>query len=197
MRSRGSSGLIPMAQQPGLTFPSNFLSGCPIAKFVYLTRKAVKWFSAKKLPGLRLGEPELIHLSIFSKLNARMKYTVDKQEHYAVFSLKEENLNSLIAPQLKSEFVILSNEGVKNLIFDLSGVSFVDSSGLSAILTANRLWKSLGSFILTGVENPNVKKLMEISRLDSVLTIIPTVSESIDYIFMEEIERQINSDDEE
>ncbi len=126
-----------------------------------------------------------------------MKYTVDKQEHYAVFSLKEENLNSLIAPQLKSEFVILSNEGVKNLIFDLSGVSFVDSSGLSAILTANRLWKSLGSFILTGVENPNVKKLMEISRLDSVLTIIPTVSESIDYIFMEEIERQINSDDEE
>ena len=44
-----------------------------------------------------------------------MTYTVDKQEKYSVFSLEEETLNSLMAPQLKSEFVILSNEGVKNL----------------------------------------------------------------------------------
>jgi anti-sigma B factor antagonist len=125
-----------------------------------------------------------------------MKYAIDKQERYAVFSLEEENLNSLIAPKLKSEFVILSNEGIKNLIFDLSAVKFVDSSGLSAILTANRLWKSLGSFVLTGIEHPNVKKLIEISRLNTVLTIIPTVSESIDFVFMDEIERELNAEEE-
>lgn len=126
-----------------------------------------------------------------------MKYSVDKQEKYSVFRLEEKNLNSLIAPALKSEFVILSNEGVKNLIFDLSAVEFVDSSGLSAILTANRLWKAIGSFILTGIEHDSVKRLIEISRLDTVLTIIPTVQESIDYVFMEEIEKELNSDDEE
>jgi anti-anti-sigma factor len=82
------------------------------------------------------------------------------------------------------------------LIFDLSAVEFVDSSGLSAILTANRLWKAIGSFILTGIEHDSVKKLIEISRLDTVLTIIPTVQESIDYVFMEEIEKELNSDDE-
>lgn len=125
-----------------------------------------------------------------------MKYAVDKQEKYTVFSLKEENLNSLIAPELKSEFVILANEGVANLILDLSDVRFVDSSGLSAILTANRLWKDLGSFVLTGLESNNVKKLIEISKLDSVLTLIPTVSESIDFVFMEEIERELNSEGE-
>lgn len=123
-----------------------------------------------------------------------MKYSIDKQERYAVFRLEEDNLNSLIAPNLKSEFVILANEGIENLIFDLSDVKFVDSSGLSAILTANRLWKSVGSFILTGIEHPSVKKLIEISRLNSVLTIIPTVSESIDYVFMEAIERELNAD---
>ena len=123
-----------------------------------------------------------------------MKYSIDKQERYAIFRLEEDNLNSLIAPNLKSEFVILANEGIENLIFDLSAVEFVDSSGLSAILTANRLWKAVGSFILTGITHPSVKKLIEISRLNSVLTIIPTVSESIDYIFMEEIERELNAD---
>ncbi len=111
-----------------------------------------------------------------------------------MFQLEEDNLNSLIAPKLKSEFVILSNEGVSNLIFDLGAVKFVDSSGLSAILTANRLWKSLGTFVLTGVKHPSVRKLIEISRLNSVLKIVPTVEESIDYIFMEELERELNDE---
>ncbi len=125
-----------------------------------------------------------------------MKYTIDKQDKYAVFKLDEDNLNSVNAPNLKSEFVILANEGISNLIFDLSSVQFVDSSGLSAILTADRLWKKLGAFILTGIEHPSVKKLIEISRLDTVLTIIPTVSESVDYIKMEIIEKELQEGEE-
>jgi len=121
-----------------------------------------------------------------------MKYAVDKQEKFTVFKLEEENLNAVIAPDLKSEFVILKNEGINNLIFDLSEVKFVDSSGLSAILTANRLWKEEGSFLLAGNLSKSVKNLIEISRLDTILTIIPTVEEAIDYVFMEEIEKELN-----
>ena len=123
-----------------------------------------------------------------------MKYTVDKQKNYTLFSLGEENLNAIIAPDLKSKFVILYNEGVANLILDLTNVKYVDSSGLSAILTADRLWKQLGLFILTGVQHPTVKKLIEISQLDDVLTIIPTVSESIDYAYMEAMEKEISGE---
>ena len=79
-----------------------------------------------------------------------MKFVIDKQEKYSLLQLNEENLNSLIAPDLKSEFVFLCNEGVKNLILDLTDVKYVDSSGLSAILTANRLWNDQGIFVLTG-----------------------------------------------
>ena len=123
-----------------------------------------------------------------------MEYSINKQEKYAVFSLKEDNLNSVVAPSLKSEFVILANEGVENLIFDMAEIKFVDSSGLSAILTADRLWKKLGSFILTGVKHPSVKKLIEISRLNSILTIIPTVEESIEFVFMESLERELKAE---
>lgn len=127
-----------------------------------------------------------------------MKYSVDKQEKYTVFKLQEDNLNSVLAPDLKSDLVLLAQEGVRNLIFDLSDVKFVDSSGLSAILTGNRLWNSEESlFILTGVVQPAVKKLIEISRLDNILTLIPTVQESIDYVFMIELERELNADDSE
>jgi anti-anti-sigma factor len=121
-----------------------------------------------------------------------MKFSTDKNDRYTVFSLLEDNLNSLNAPNLKSEFVLLNNEGVRNLVFDLSATKFVDSSGLSAILTANRLWKDDGTFILTGINHVAVKKLIEISRLDSILTIIPTIQESIEYAMMEELERELN-----
>ena len=121
-----------------------------------------------------------------------MKIVIDKQEKYTLLQLEEDNLSSILAPDLKSKFVLMRNEGVENLIFDLSAVKFVDSSGLSAILTANRLWKGFGTFILTGINHESVKKLITISRLDTVLTIIPTVAESVDYVFMEVLERDLN-----
>lgn len=126
-----------------------------------------------------------------------MKYNIDKEEKYSIFQLQEENLNSLIAPNLKSEFVFLRNEGVKNLIFDLSQVKYVDSSGLSAILTANRLWKGYGSFVLTGIDHPSVQRLIEISRLETILTLMPSLQESINFVDTEEIERKLDKEVEE
>ena len=124
-----------------------------------------------------------------------MKFKIDKEERYTVFYLLEENLNSTNAPQVKSEFVLLNNEGTKNLILDLSSVKYVDSSGLSAILTANRLWKGdNSSFVLTGIVNENVKKLIAISRLNTVLTILPTVQESIDDVIMDELNREMDKE---
>ena len=43
-----------------------------------------------------------------------MKYSVDKKEDYAVLTLGEENLNSLKAPDLKAELIVLHNAGIKN-----------------------------------------------------------------------------------
>ncbi len=121
-----------------------------------------------------------------------MKYSIDKQERYSVFKLEEDILNSVIAPDLKAQFIYLKNEGAANLIFDLSDVKYVDSSGLSAILTGNRLWKDGGNFILLGVNHDAVKKLIEISRLGSILTIIPTMEESLDFLAMSDLERELN-----
>lgn len=111
-----------------------------------------------------------------------MKYSIEKNDKFSLFQLHEENLNALIAPKLKSEFIFLWNEGVESLLLDLGEVKFVDSSGLSAILTANRLWKDNGSFIITGVRHDGVRKLIEISRLETILNIKTTREEALDYL---------------
>ncbi len=122
-----------------------------------------------------------------------MKYSVNREERYTIFELHEENLNSLVAPTLKSEFTIFKNEGVKNFILNLKDVRYIDSSGLSSILTGKRLWQDTGgSFVMCNVQHSNVRKLIEISRLDSVLVILPTLEESIEYVFMSDIEQELN-----
>ena len=124
-----------------------------------------------------------------------MNLTIDRQEKYALIKILEPKLTSNVAPELKAEVVMLHHENFKNMIFDLSDVQYCDSSGLSAILTGNRLWKaSGGSFVLTGLVHPSVKKLIEISRLDSILSIIPTAEESVEFIFMEEVEKQLHKE---
>ena len=124
----------------------------------------------------------LLNLNICKDLFNSMKYTIDKQEDYSIFNLEEENLNSVIAPQLKSEFIFLRNEGVPNLILDMEGVKYVDSSGLSAILTANRLWKDTGAFVMTGINEASVQRIIEISRLNTILNITKDIDEAVDLI---------------
>jgi anti-anti-sigma factor len=120
-----------------------------------------------------------------------MKFSVDKHEKYVLIKLNESKLNSLITPQLKSELILINTEGQRNIILDLCQVKFADSSGLSSLLVGHRLCKNAeGSFILTCL-NDAVARLINISQLDNVLTIVPTVEEAIDHVFMEEIEKEL------
>ena len=120
-----------------------------------------------------------------------MKFTVDKKETYTIFTVLEEKLNSLVAPELKTELTLLNTNGTKNIILDLGHVKFVDSSGLSAILVGNRLCQgSHGTMVLTQLTD-HVNKLIKISQLDTVLNITPTVPEARDLIMMDELMREL------
>ena len=121
-----------------------------------------------------------------------MKFTMDKQEKYCVFSLQEEKLNSETGPLLKSEMILLNAAGFRNIIFDMTEVKFVDSSGLSAILISDRLCKGAkGTFVLSGI-NEQVMRLLQISQLDSVLHLVRSLQEAKDLVLMEDIERDFN-----
>ncbi len=126
-----------------------------------------------------------------------MKFTVDKQESYTTFSVLEPKLNSMVAPDLKTELILLSNNGVKNIILDMENVEFVDSSGISAMLVGNRLAQNEnGTLPLVNIQD-NVLRLLKISQLDSVFTIFSSVQEAKDYIMKLEFERALGifSDD--
>ncbi len=111
-----------------------------------------------------------------------MEFKIEKQDGHTLIQVLEEKLDTHIAPTLKSELVLVSGNGEKNIILDLSKCRYCDSSGLSAILVANRLCKNAsGIFVLTGL-NDAVERLITISQLDTVLNISNTVEEGVDFI---------------
>ena len=111
-----------------------------------------------------------------------MHFTLDKQEKYVVVKLHEQKLNTLIAAELKSELLLLNTQGFNNIILDLSESLYCDSSGLSAILVGNRLCRnSGGAFVITG-------------QLDQVLSITSTLAEAIDFVLVDDLERNIKND---
>jgi anti-anti-sigma factor len=88
----------------------------------------------------------------------------------------------------------MNTEGQRNIILDLSTVKFADSSGLSSLLVGHRLCKNAtGTFILVGLNEP-VARLVTISQLDNVLTVVKTSEEAIDLVFMEEIEKELKKE---
>src|SRR3989339_2122734 len=114
-----------------------------------------------------------------------MEFSIEKKENYTLVKVLEEKLDTHIAPTLKSELVLVSGNGEKNIILDLSNCRYCDSSGLSAILVANRLCKNAnGTFVLSGLQTA-VERLITISQLDTVLNITNSVKEAADVITKE------------
>ncbi|PCH95111.1 MAG: anti-anti-sigma factor [Bacteroidetes bacterium] len=122
-------------------------------------------------------------------------FTVDKQDRYTLVTVHVEKLDSRVSPALKSELVLINSGGEKNIIMNLEECRYCDSSGLSAVLIGNRICtENSGTFVLSGLQE-SVQKLISISQLDTVLTIAPTLDEAIQLVFMDDLEKDINKEE--
>ncbi len=97
---------------------------------------------------------------------------------YAIVKVNNEKLDGDIAQSLKSEFISLNTKSINSIIVDLSPNRYCDSSGLSALLVGNRLCKNAGGKFFISSLQDSVHKLIQISQLDSVLFITPSVNEA-------------------
>lgn len=120
-----------------------------------------------------------------------MKFSVNKEERYVTIKPEEKSITAAFAPKLKTEFILYKSEGFRNIICDLNEIGYVDSSGLSSFLIGQRICKeSGGNFVLCGL-NDSITKLIELSQLDTILSIVPTLEEAVDLILLNELERDL------
>lgn len=112
-----------------------------------------------------------------------MNYETRKIGDITIFKLNEQRLDTNISGLLKGEFTkILKVDEVKKFVIDLSQVESCDSSGLSAILVANRIISSTDGQIRLASPGEKVLSLIRITQLDRVLPVTKTVEEAIEQL---------------
>ena len=109
-----------------------------------------------------------------------MKFDTSKNGKATVLKLRGRKLDSTVAPELKAEFLILCKpKAAAKLIIDMTEVQFCDSSGLSALLIADRTMRAHGGSVHLVHVHEKVLDLMKITQLDRLFTINKKVEDAL------------------
>lgn len=71
---------------------------------------------------------------------------------------------------------------VKNLIFDFSALSFMDSSGIGMIIGRYKLIHSIGGGVALVCTNPQMNRLITMSGLARIIEVYPTLNQAMSEI---------------
>ena len=108
------------------------------------------------------------------------------------FKLKEEllsdvlavlkvkgRLDAVVAPDLKSRLKEVVAGGHVRVIVDLEDVSFIDSSGLAALVSGFRVAREAGGTVKLAGLNEQTMMVFKLTRLDRVFEIHPDAKDAI------------------
>jgi anti-sigma B factor antagonist len=70
-------------------------------------------------------------------------------------------------------------EGTPKVLLDLSEVTFIDSTALMRLLTAQRELERRGGQMVLACSNPTVLRLFEVTRTDETFEIFPTRDQAL------------------
>ena len=110
-----------------------------------------------------------------------MKISIAEQNGAAVVRPTSARVDLEVAGEFRAALVQLIDSGHRHLVVDMSDVSFVDSSGLGALVSALKALKGLkggGDVRLANVQPP-VVALLEIIRLHRVFASYPSVDQAV------------------
>lgn len=106
-----------------------------------------------------------------------MNFVIESKKDITIFRLQEKRLDASLAPELKSQVLMLVAEGKKYLIIDLAQVDAIDSSGIGALLIAHRHTAEMEGFAAFIGVHGNVKDLLQMMQLHKQLYIFSSVQE--------------------
>lgn len=123
-----------------------------------------------------------------------MEFKVEKNEQFALIELKETALNQENSADLEAIIRKLFREGYGNMIVEFSSIDELDGFGISVIRKANKIClNELGLFIIVTKDQAIIDQL-DGAKIED-LTVMPTVQEAIDAVYLNELENDFQSDE--
>jgi anti-sigma B factor antagonist len=112
------------------------------------------------------------------KKSASPAFPMPRKDHPNVLPLEGE-LDLHVSPTVVASLNMMIEKKPKQLVVDLSHVTYIDSAGLAAFIQGMQKVEAYGGkFALAGLQE-TVRSIFEISRLDQVFQIFPNVDAAL------------------
>ena len=100
-----------------------------------------------------------------------------KEEGKLLTVAVEGRLVAAVAPDLREDILGKMTEGV-NVLFDLSRMNHIDSSGLGALVQILQKAKAGGGKVILAALQPGPKIVFDITKVSRVFEIVPAVADA-------------------
>jgi anti-anti-sigma factor len=101
----------------------------------------------------------------------------EKDSGIYVIRIIMQEVHTLDVPDLKEMMQnAIVDKSIEKMVLDLSNVKMITSSGIGIFLNINQ---SLKSNLKLAVANPEVKKVLELTKVTSVISLFDTIEDAI------------------
>lgn len=104
---------------------------------------------------------------------------VDERQGWVVVALSGE-IDMATSPELRERLHALLGEGRSNLVIDLDGVGFIDSTALGVLIGTMKRARAAGGDVRLVCTQPRVAKVLEITRLDRAFATYTSVDGAVE-----------------
>ena len=108
-----------------------------------------------------------------------MKIQLTNQGDIQVLGLSGE-LDYHSSPELREKLTELTAKQTSKILVDLSGVDYMDSSGIATFVEAFQKAKRYQGRLILAALTPTVRGVFEIAKLDSIFEITASVVEAVE-----------------
>ena len=107
-----------------------------------------------------------------------MRFEQTKIGDVLVAKVLDSRIVADVAPRFKHQLMDYITEGNRSIVLDMGSVSFIDSSGLGALVSSLKVIGKEGDLVLCGTGG-TVTSMFKLTRMDKVFRMFNTTEEAI------------------
>jgi anti-sigma B factor antagonist len=108
-----------------------------------------------------------------------MRLEIKKLGRVTVVRSLESRMDAKVANDFKTEIGRIVEEDNRWIVFDVSEIAFIDSSGLGAIVSSLKMLGNEGDLVIAGA-GETVLSLFKLTRMDRVFQMFATEKEAVE-----------------
>lgn len=111
-----------------------------------------------------------------------MNYTIKTKNDILLIKLQGDLIGEEIVSELIEEVSGYINQAMILCAIDISKIRFINSSGIGALITILTKFRNKGGEVILIKPSDQVKKLLIITKLNSIFTVVEDEQEAIDQL---------------